>query len=65
MIERPYEELAAEFCAAIKKMADREDVLENFESYLSIHFAWWFEHFITSPKGLVSEVRMFASISDA
>lgn len=65
MTERPYEKLAAEFCAAIKKIADREESLENFESYLSIHFARWFERFITSPEGLVSEVQMFATISDA
>lgn len=59
-----YEQLAAEFCAAIKKIAQSEDALNNFESYLGYHFAPWMEKYAGYPEGLTSELVYFASLYD-
>ena len=55
------EKLAHEFITAIKTIAEKEDNLSNFESYLSHHFDKWLTR-IKSPEDLVIEVKSFAEI---
>lgn len=62
MAERKYEELAHEFCAAIKKLGENERNLENLESYLSHHFDTWMEKWANTPAGLTWELEQFAKI---
>lgn len=59
-----YEQLAAEFCAAIKKLATNEKAIDNFEGYLSYHFPVWMEKFAGYPEGLTSEMQEFAKMFD-
>jgi len=61
-MEYKYEEQAKELCEAIKKIANNEDTLTNFECYLSIHFNEWFEKFCKTPNGLLSELTHFSNI---
>lgn len=48
--------------AAIKKLAENPEVLENFENYLDQHFDVWFEKHANTPDGLVSEFKQFSEI---
>ena len=59
-----YEDLAQQFCAAIRKLAYSEDAINNFESYLSYHFPEWMEKFASYPEGLTSEVQFFSEMYD-
>lgn len=56
------EKLAEQFISAIRTLAEDEDKLDNFESYLSHHFTEWFRRYCTTPSGLVSEFCNFAEI---
>lgn len=62
MAERKYEELAHEFCAAIKKLGENERNLENLECYLSYHFDAWMKKWANTPAGLTWELEQFAKI---
>ena len=55
-------ELAKEFCAAIRTLAENPERLENFESYLNYHFNEWFSDFITCPENLIYEIQQFAEM---
>ena len=48
--------------AAIKKLAENPEVLENFENYLDHHFDVWFEKYVNTAEGLVSEFKQFSEI---
>ena len=61
-ISRPYEQLASEFISAIKAIANNLDNLENFESYLSLHFGEWMIKYAGDPEGITSELKIFAGI---
>ncbi len=54
--------LASEFVTAIKKMAQSEDSLDNFESYLSHHFSAWIKKYASTPEGITDEMKHFADI---
>lgn len=62
MAERKYEELAHEFCAAIKKLGENERTLENLESYLSFHFCDWMKKYAHDPECITAELKCFARI---
>lgn len=62
MAERKYEELAHEFCDAIKKLGENERNLENLESYLSYHFGSWMKKYANDPECITSELKCFATI---
>ena len=62
-MERQYAEEARQFCAAIKKLAANEAALENFESYLSMHFDKWLKHYADYPGGITYELETFAEIN--
>ena len=62
-MERQYEEEARQFCAAIKKLAANEAALDNFESYLSMHFDTWLKQYADYPGGITYELETFAEIN--
>lgn len=62
-MERQYEEEARKFCVAIKELASNEAALENFESYLSMHFDAWLTKFANTPENIVDELESFAKIN--
>lgn len=53
---------AADFVNAIKTIVNKPENLDNFESYLSYHFAEWLEKFANTPEGIAAEMREFAEI---
>lgn len=59
---KTYEKEAAEFCNAIKRIADNPDSLENLESYLSDHFQCWLEKFADTPENITAELADFAGM---
>ena len=61
---RNYEELAHEFCAAIKKLASNEDAINNMESYLSYHFESWMKKWAYDPDSITGELANFAKMYD-
>lgn len=62
MVERKYEKEAATVTKAIKKMAADEVLLENFESYLSIHFEAWMKKYAADPAHFAAEFEAFSEI---
>lgn len=56
------ERLAKELIEAIRTFTEKPDNLDNFESYLSLHFGVWFEKYANTPEGLVSEFGHFANM---
>lgn len=60
--KKTYEKEAAEFCKAIKRLAENPDSLENLESYLSGHFQFWLEKFADNPGNISAELAAFAEM---
>lgn len=58
------EKLAQEFCNAIRNLADDEEALNNFESYLTYQFDTWLREFASTPEGLTSELKFFSEMYD-
>lgn len=59
---RKYEKQAAEFCKAIRTLANNTENLENLESYLSCHFEKWLKAWANTPEGLAAEMKEFAEM---
>ena len=59
-----YREQAETVKAAILKMAEHPETLENFCSYLSYHFAGWMEKWANDPEGMAAEFEYFAGMYD-
>lgn len=57
-----FENEAADFCNAIKRLAENPDSLENLESYLSGHFQHWLEKFADKPENIAAELAAFAEM---
>lgn len=57
-----FEEEAADFCKAIKRLAENPDSLENLESYLSGHFQSWLEKFANKPENIAAELAAFTEM---
>ena len=49
-----YEKQAAEFCEAIRTLANNTENLENLESYLSYHFEKWLKTWANTPGGIAA-----------
>ena len=62
--KRKYEDDAKTVVEAIKALAKNEEALDDFEYYLSLHFAAWLEKFASTPGGMASELNSFAHIND-
>jgi len=56
------EELAQRICAAIVKLANNPDGLDNFKNYLRHHFGAWFDRICKTPEDLTTEIEEFANI---
>jgi hypothetical protein len=61
-MKRKYKKEAALFIEAIKTIAQKEENIENLESYLSIHFDTWMRKFASTPKSITAELEAFASM---
>lgn len=57
-----FEEEAITMCKAIKKLAENESALFNFECYLSHHFGAWLEQYANTPGNIASEFEHFSNI---
>ena len=57
-----YDHAAAEFTAAIKTLAEKPENLDNFEHYLSYHFATWLDKFANTPENIAAELQSFAEM---
>lgn len=53
---------AVEFVAAIKKIANKPENLDNLESYLSYCFPEWLEKYANTPEKLAAEMAEFANM---
>lgn len=48
------------FCAAIKRLAEKPENLENLENYLSRHFPVWLEKYASTPLSITQELDNFS-----
>ena len=51
---------AAQFCNAIRELANKPENLQNLESYLEYHFETWLEKYANTPDGMAAEMSEFA-----
>ena len=58
--EREFEELAERFIEAIKRIAKKEENLNNLQHYLSRNFEQWLTRFTKTPLAIVCELESFA-----
>lgn len=65
MVKRKFEEQADRLCNAIRYMANDDNALENFNSYLSYHFDIWLnQHINNDIDNFVEEIYSFAHMYD-
>ena len=53
---------AAQFCNAIRELANKPENLQNLESYLEWHFDKWLEKFASTPECMAAEMSNFAQM---
>ena len=51
---------AAQFCNAIRELANKPENLQNLEGYLEWHFDKWLEKYANTPDGMAAEMLEFA-----
>lgn len=61
---KDYENLALTLQASIKALAEDDDKLNNFVSYLTAHFSDWMEKYANTPEGLTQEFAEFSGIKE-
>ena len=59
---KKYTNEAAQFCDAIRELANKPENLQNLESYLEWHFETWMEKFANTPDGMAAEMSEFAQM---
>ena len=59
---KDFKEQAEQVCWAIKQLANNEFALNNFCSYLSMHFDSWLEKYANTPNDMAFEFVSFANI---
>ena len=59
---RKYEKQAAEFCEAIRTLANNTENLNNLESYLTYNFDKWLTTWANTPEDLAEEMKEFAEM---
>ena len=57
-----YEEQAAQFCEAIRTLANKPENLNNLESYLTYNFDKWLATWANTPENLAAEMKEFAEM---
>ena len=53
---------AAQFCDAIRELANKPENLQNLENYLEWHFDKWLEKFANTPACMAAEMSDFAQM---
>ena len=53
---------AAQFCNAIRELANKSENLQNLESYLELHFKAWLDKYASTPDGMAAEMSEFAQM---
>ena len=53
---------AAQFCNAIRELANKPENLQNLESYLEYHFDKWMEKYASTPEDMTAEMSNFAQM---
>ena len=53
---------AAQFCDAIRELANKPENLQNLESYLGYHFDKWLEKYASTPEDMAAEMSIFAQM---
>ena len=53
---------AAQFCDAIRELANKPENLQNLESYLECHFDKWLEKYVSTPDDMAAEMSDFAKM---
>ena len=56
------DQIAKQFVEAIKTIAQKQDNLDNLESYLSRHFPVWLKKYANTPETITAEMRAFAEM---
>ena len=51
---------AAQFCDAIRELANKPENLQNLESYIRYHFDKWLEKYASTPEDMAAEMSEFA-----
>ena len=59
---KKYTSEAAQFCNAIRELANKPENLQNLESYLEWHFDKWLEKFASTPDSIAWEMSNFAQM---
>lgn len=54
-------DLADRFTGAMKGLVAKQENLDNFNFYLTMHFKTWVEKFANTPGRLVAEMEYFAN----
>ena len=57
-----HEQTAKQFIQAIKTLSEKPQNIDNFECYLSYHFAEWLEKFANTPETITAELQSFAEM---
>lgn len=53
---------AAQFCNAIRELANKPENLQNLESYLEYHFDKWMKKYASTPDDIAAEMSNFAQM---
>ena len=53
---------AAQFCDAIRELANKPENLQNLENYLEWNFDKWLEKYANTPDCIVAEMSNFAQM---
>lgn len=53
---------AAQFCNAIRELANKPENLQNLESYLEWHFDKWMKKYANTPDCMAAEMSEFAQM---
>jgi hypothetical protein len=57
-----YEKEATLFIEAIKTLSQKQENLQDLESYLSHHFETWLKRYANTPNGIIYELKAFADM---
>ena len=53
---------AAQFCNAIRELANKPENLQNLENYLEWHFDKWLKKYASTPDCMAAEMSDFAQM---
>lgn len=53
---------AAQFCDAIRELANKPENLQNLEMYLVEHFDKWLRKYASTPESMIAEMVNFAQM---